>query len=85
MASTDEAVKQLLQGLQPVEVAELPGAGALVAPLFDVHQVAELLQVSPRSVWRWTAAGQFPRPMRLGRLRRWSRESVQAWLDSRRG
>lgn len=38
--------------------------------LFDVRDVAKFCRVSVRSVWAWVAAGKFPQPLRLGRLRR---------------
>ncbi len=58
-------------------------------PLLDmfltVKDVAELLSVAPRTVWRWARDGQFPAPVHLGRkTTRWRASDVQAYLDRSR-
>ena len=51
--------------------------------LLDVAEVARLLNVSPRHVWRLCDAGTFPRPVAIGaKLRRWPRSVVLAWIES---
>jgi predicted DNA-binding transcriptional regulator AlpA len=50
------------------------------APMLDVHGFAEMLDVSVRSVRRLVDAGKCPPPVRLGRLCRWPRHVVEAWL-----
>jgi excisionase family DNA binding protein len=49
--------------------------------LLDVKVVARLLGCSTRTVWRWSDGGQMPRPTRIGGLVRWSRASLERWLD----
>lgn len=49
--------------------------------LLDAAGVARLLAISPRSVWRMADAGDLPPPIRIGRLCRWSRSAVVAWID----
>lgn len=52
--------------------------------LLDVRAVAVLLSCSPRSVWRMCDAGEFVRPITLGgRLKRWSKSAVVAWIDEK--
>jgi excisionase family DNA binding protein len=52
------------------------------AQLLDVAAVARLLDCSQRHVWRLTDSGEFPRPVSVGRLKRWPRSSVLAWIES---
>ncbi len=51
------------------------------AKLLDVQQVADLLQCSPRHVYRLSDAGRMPAPVKLGSLVRWNRTSIEAWVD----
>jgi prophage regulatory protein len=47
------------------------------------RDVAELLCVSPRTVWRWAATGQLPAPVRVGpRCTRWRVSDLQRYLDA---
>ena len=46
--------------------------------LATVGQVAEMLQLSERTVWRMTSTGDLPRPLRFGRAARWRRETILA-------
>jgi len=48
--------------------------------LLTVKDVAGLTSVSVRSIWKLTAAGQFPKPMRIGRSVRWRAIDVQNWI-----
>jgi len=51
--------------------------------LLDVREVAALLGCCERSVWAWAEAGRFPRPLGLGRLRKWRRCDVERWLEQK--
>jgi excisionase family DNA binding protein len=55
---------------------------APVEPLLDVRDVASLLRNSTRSVYRLTASGRLPRPLKIGALNRWSRAAVMGWLQA---
>jgi predicted DNA-binding transcriptional regulator AlpA len=46
-------------------------------------EVAQLLGIGERSLFRHVKSGAFPRPMRLGRSLRWSRIAVLDWIDCR--
>lgn len=48
--------------------------------LITAKQVADLLQISPRSVWRMRSAGSMPTPIRLGAAVRWRRDQIEAWI-----
>jgi excisionase family DNA binding protein len=49
--------------------------------LLTVTEVARLLGISTRSVWRLARAGRCPEPVRLGRATRWRRREVEAWVS----
>ena len=58
-----------------------PRAG-MTAELLDVRQLAELLQLSKRTLYRLADCGAMPRGLRLGGSRRWRRSEIQRWLDA---
>ena len=58
----------------------LSEGGGVRSVVYDVEQVACLLQISVRQVWRLSADGTMPPPMTFGRLKRWSREQLEAWI-----
>ncbi len=48
----------------------------------SAKQLAARLSVSVRTIWRLTAAGRLPQPVRLGRrMARWREADVQRVLD----
>jgi excisionase family DNA binding protein len=49
--------------------------------LLTVREVAELLGVSQSAIWTWVSDERFPPPLELGRLRRWRREDIVAYLS----
>jgi excisionase family DNA binding protein len=48
--------------------------------LLDVVAVATLLSCSPRHVLRLAGNRRMPPAVRVGRLRRWSRRSIEKWI-----
>ena len=48
--------------------------------LLTVNDVAWLLNCSARTVYRLADSGRIPPPVRLGRLVRWSRRTLEVWL-----
>jgi excisionase family DNA binding protein len=64
----------IFAGKKPPEDVEL---------LVDTNQVAKLLQVSPRTVWKMQDTGEMPKPIRIGRAVRWGFEEIKAWVDAR--
>lgn len=47
-----------------------------------VREVAELLGVNPRTIWRLSARGEIPAPIRLGdRVVRWRLSDLREHLD----
>ena len=60
---------------RPLEAASLPDA------LLKIQTVGTDTGLSASSIFRKTAAGEFPEPVRLGaRCTRWRAADVQAWL-----
>ena len=59
-----------------VEKQEAPRPDRLLV----VAEVAQILAVSTRQVWKLVAAGDFVQPLRLGRSTRWRSSEVQAFL-----
>jgi predicted DNA-binding transcriptional regulator AlpA len=49
--------------------------------LLDVRQVAVVCGCSTRHISRLAKTGQFPAPVRLGKLVRWTRKSIDKWLS----
>ena len=50
--------------------------------LLTIASVSANLGIAARTIWRWVAAGTFPQPdLRQGRIVRWKRATVAAWID----
>ena len=56
------------------------GPGSSGVELLDVKQTAELLNASPRTVYRLADAGKMPRPVKLGSLVRWRGGELRDWI-----
>ena len=72
---------KLFAGTAPsFEDEEMPTPVSLSEPplLLSAAELAELLGVSARHVWRLRDAGELPAPIRLGRLVRWRRSTVES-------
>lgn len=59
-------------GLQAAELQE--------PLLISAAEVARLLQVSTRTLWRQLSAGQIPSPVRFGGTVRWRLEEIRKWI-----
>ncbi len=53
-----------------------PEQALLLTPV----QLARLLGISLRHVWRMRDAGRLPKPIRLGKLIRWQKTTIERWL-----
>lgn len=49
--------------------------------LLTVDDLAALLKVSNRTVWRMRSAGQLPNPIRIGGGVRWRQPEIEAWIE----
>ena len=71
----------MLQGINAVEDTTTAEAGSTeTAAMLDVQAVAELLACSTRHVYRLADSGRMPRPVKLGKLVRWSRSVIEEWI-----
>ena len=62
-------------------VAEERLDSSLGQPVFiTVDQLATMLQVSSRTVWRMRSGGQVPTPVRICGSVRWRLDDVRAWI-----
>jgi excisionase family DNA binding protein len=55
------------------------------ATLVDAREIAVFLGCSPKHVRRMAEKGQLPQPVKVGRLYRWSRQTIENWLDQQEG
>ena len=51
------------------------------ALLIQAEELAALLNVSERTLWRLLSAGKIPEPVRLGRSTRWRLDEVRQWIN----
>jgi prophage regulatory protein len=52
-----------------------------VQTLLTAEEVAAMLGVSERTLWRLLSAGKVPKPVRFGRSTRWKAGEIQRWLE----
>lgn len=60
-------------------MSSLPPVAADLA-FFDKQAIADLLRCSTKHVDRMAKDGRMPPPVKLGRLCRWPRMTIEAWL-----
>ena len=53
---------------------------AIEPVMITARQLAVLLQVSTRQVWRMLSAGRVPKPIRVGGIVRWRMAEVENWI-----
>jgi prophage regulatory protein len=49
--------------------------------LINAEELARLLDVSERTLWRLLSGGKLPQPVRIGRNTRWRLEEVSDWIQ----
>ncbi|MGO9597026.1 MAG: helix-turn-helix transcriptional regulator [Isosphaeraceae bacterium] len=49
--------------------------------LLNAEEVAAMLGVSERTLWRLLSAGRVPKPVRFGRSTRWRLADVEEWIN----
>ena len=77
---TDDRYDKAAASERPPQPAGIPGSSK-PALLVDVKEVAAVLGVSARTVWRLVSTGEFPPPIKLGRLSRWRRKDVLRYVE----
>jgi len=56
--------------------------GKNIPQLITANDLARLLNVGIRSIWRMNNAGHIPLPIRLGHSVRWNTAEVYAWMNA---
>jgi prophage regulatory protein len=56
---------------------------SVVPRMINVREVASILSLSTRSVWRLVAKGELPKPARFGRSARWRLADIEACIEAR--
>ena len=51
--------------------------------MMNVKEVAEMLGVSERSVWRWSSDGTLPPGIKISGVVRWPRKAIDDWVAKR--
>jgi excisionase family DNA binding protein len=49
--------------------------------LLNADEVAAMLGISERTLWRLLSAGKVPEPVRFGRSTRWRLADVKEWIE----
>ena len=58
------------------------GSVAVNVQLVNANEVARILDVSTRTLWRMKSANQLPKHVEFGgRNIRWSRDAIVEWID----
>jgi excisionase family DNA binding protein len=52
------------------------------ALLATSEEVARLMHISERTLWRLLSAGKVPEPLRFGRNTRWRRSEIMTWIEN---
>lgn len=50
--------------------------------LINASDLAEMLGISERTIWRLIASGKLIQPIRIGKSVRWRLEQVNQWIES---
>ncbi|MBA3483698.1 MAG: helix-turn-helix domain-containing protein [Pirellulales bacterium] len=51
------------------------------ALLLKAEEVAQMLAISTRTLWRLVSTAGFPQPLKLGGSTRWRAAEVTAWVE----
>jgi predicted DNA-binding transcriptional regulator AlpA len=79
------AVRRLEMKAAPtlVEIDQEASVRELVPRLLDVDQIADLMSLDKRSIYRLVHEGKFPRPtIEIGRYKRWRASDYVAFVDA---
>lgn len=51
--------------------------------LLDKREVAALIGVAPRTINELVRRGDFPRPLRVGKIVRWTDKQIADWVSAK--
>lgn len=49
--------------------------------LINAEELARLMQISERTLWRLLSGRKLPQPVRIGRNTRWRLAEVEQWIE----
>ncbi len=49
--------------------------------MLTVEDVAKLLRISKRTVWRMRSANRIPSPIKIGGVIRWRAKEIELWIQ----
>ena len=52
-----------------------------VPVLINAEELARMMDVSERTLWRLLSGGKVPQPVRIGRNTRWRLAEVMEWIE----
>jgi len=61
-------------------IGEFEGRQVGEPVMMTARELATLLRVSARQIWRMLSAGRLPQPVRLGGVVRWRVAEVEKWI-----
>jgi excisionase family DNA binding protein len=65
-----------------IDLVNRGGTGVDATPiLISAEELARLMRVSERTLWRLLSAGKVPQPVRIGRSTRWRYAEVREWIE----
>lgn len=50
-------------------------------PFMTAPEVARILKVSVRTIWRWRSGGKLPKSIEIGGAVRWKGDDMRNWMD----
>ena len=53
----------------------------VVSELMTAQELAEVLKISSRQIWRLRSSGKLPPPMNIGRSVRWDTATIREWIS----
>lgn len=59
-----------------------PRQAAHESLLITADEVATMIGISTRTLWRLLSAGKLPTPVRIGGSTRWQRDAIREWIRS---
>jgi excisionase family DNA binding protein len=82
LSKNTEAIPRCFAGIPFAQEQSKMSLDVEVPILASAADVAQMLQLSSRTIARMNSSGKLPRPIRLGRSVRFSRNEIQAWIDA---
>lgn len=66
------------QNVQPKQQCKCRDLNTALA--ISARELAEMLRVSLRQVWRLSSAGKLPKPLKIGGSVRWDHDEILRWF-----